>query len=317
MPEDFDIGMFDRLCLELRAFDTHTLVLCGDGEPLLHPRLIDMIRLSKTSGFRTVLLTNGTLINATNARALVESGLDEIRISFWAATPEDAVKVFTVAAVEHFTATVDGLKQLVAAKRASTSSCPRIGLHLILSQYTVRSLGAFAGLALESGCDFVSFSPLHTLSGQVSFLGLSRQDISTVKVRLNHVRKIFRAAGMDHTIEETIRRYEIGEAVRETVPCYSGWMQCRVKTDGTIQPCNPCRWPMGNLREQSLREIWTSAAYGNFREKALLPPAEAGMDAGCDCSYCCYTGEHLRVHRVYKWLRFLAPVFRRWAAGKD
>jgi MoaA/NifB/PqqE/SkfB family radical SAM enzyme len=317
MPEDFDMGMFERLCLELRAFDTHTLVLCGDGEPLLHPRLLDMIRMAKSSRFRTVLLTNGTLINEAKARALVESGIDEIRISFWAATQEDFAKAFSDAAAEHFSDAVDGLKQLVAAKRASESSGPRIGLHLILSRYAARNLGLFADFALESGCDFVSLSPLHTLFGQVSFLGLSRQEESTLKVRLNYVRKRFRAAGMVHNIDETIRRYDIGEAARQRVPCYSGWMQCRVKTDGTVQPCNPCRWPMGSLREQSLREIWTSAAYGDFREKSLLPAAEAEMDARCDCSYCCFVGDHLRVHQVYKWMRLLSPVFGRQANGKE
>jgi MoaA/NifB/PqqE/SkfB family radical SAM enzyme len=309
MPEDFDISMFERLCLELRILGTHTLVLCGDGEPLLNPRLIDMIHLSKASGFRTVLLTNGTLINEAGARALVESGIDEIRISFWAATQENFAKAFSDAAAEHFPDSANGSKHLVAAKRATESSRPRIGFHLILSRHAARDLVLFADFALESGCDFVSFSPLHTLFGQVSFLGLTQQEVGALKVRLNQVRKIFRAAGMDHNIKETIRRYEVGEAVRKKVPCYSGWMQCRVKTDGTIQPCNPCRWQMGNLREQSLREIWTGPAYGEFREKALLPQIEAGMDASCDCSYCCFLEAHWHVHQVYKWLKPLSPIF--------
>jgi len=51
-----------------------------------------MINLAKTSGLRTVLLTNGTLINEAKAGALVESGIDDIRISFWAATQENFAK---------------------------------------------------------------------------------------------------------------------------------------------------------------------------------------------------------------------------------
>jgi hypothetical protein len=51
---------------------------------------------------------------------------------------------------------------------------------------------------------------------------------------------------------------------------------------------------MGNLHKQSLHEIWAGEAYGNFREKALLLPADANMDAICDCSYCRFSGEHLR-----------------------
>jgi radical SAM protein with 4Fe4S-binding SPASM domain len=114
---------------------------------------------------------------------------------------------------------------------------------------------------------------------------------------------------VEHNIDETIRRYEIGEAARQKVPCYIGWIQPRMKVDGTIWPCNSCQWPVGNFREQSFREIWNSPAYRSFRRETLSPTAAALIDERCDCSFCCHVSDNMRVHNFYKWLSPLSRVF--------
>ena len=307
--EDLDFDMFGRLCRELQTMGTGTLVICGDGEPLLHPQLVDMIRLAKGSGFRTVLLTNGTLIDEAKARALVDTGIDLVRISFWAATPDDYEKACPGASGEYFVNAVKAVDYLTSAKDARRASSPCVALHLIINRYSVRGIDSFIDLALKTDCDFVSFSPLHTVFGQLDSFGLSRQEESVLKVRLGHAKKKLGSFGVRHNIDETLKRYEIGVDVRQKIPCYIGWMQCRIKTDGMVQPCNPCRWPMGTLRERSLREIWTGSAYEEFRERILFPDTSATIDERCDCSFCCYLGENLRVHNLYKWLSPLSRIF--------
>ena len=50
------------------------------GEPLLHPQLTDFIKASSKKGFRSVITTNGTLLNQ-KGDALISSGVHKVSIS--------------------------------------------------------------------------------------------------------------------------------------------------------------------------------------------------------------------------------------------
>lgn len=52
------------------------------GEPLMHPRLAEMIELASAAGLWTMINTNATLLNEARARELLDSGLTDIFFSF-------------------------------------------------------------------------------------------------------------------------------------------------------------------------------------------------------------------------------------------
>lgn len=60
---------------------THIMICITGGEPVLHSRLSDVIRLSKRLGFSVGMTSNGTLIDESKASNLVDSGLDTVAIS--------------------------------------------------------------------------------------------------------------------------------------------------------------------------------------------------------------------------------------------
>lgn len=55
--------------------------LHGFGEPLLHPKIFDFVRMAKKRGFKTRFSTNGILLNEEVMDKLVDSGLDLMWIS--------------------------------------------------------------------------------------------------------------------------------------------------------------------------------------------------------------------------------------------
>src|SRR6201991_432667 len=61
------------------------VVLHGVGEPMLVKELPRMIRYLKERGVYVLFNTNGTVLNAKKGRELVESSLDELRVSLDAA----------------------------------------------------------------------------------------------------------------------------------------------------------------------------------------------------------------------------------------
>jgi len=309
--------MFERLCSELQKMDTNTLVFCGDGEPLLHPRLFDLIQIAHNSGFRTVLLTNGTLLDETRVRALVDSRLDLVRVSLWASSSDEYRINYPGTDVNNFAKVENGLHILASVKDSQRSTLPHVTLHFVINRNNFRGIDSFVDLALETQCNGVSFSPLHTIFGQFASQGLSPPEEKILKAQLLRGKQKLCSFDLEHNIHETIRRYEIGEDVRQKLPCYIGWMHCRVKVDGTVRPCNACQWPVGNLRQQSFHQVWNSPAYRLFRAKMLSPDTGHVIDKRCDCSFCCYISDNMRVHRFYKWFSPLSRVFGRSKTGME
>jgi MoaA/NifB/PqqE/SkfB family radical SAM enzyme len=302
---DLDRDLFAGLCRELQTMGTRRLVFCGQGEPLLHPELLDLIRLAKGAGLQTTLITNGTLLTEEKIHGLIDCRLDQIRVSLWATSPEEYAANYPGSNPRLFQAMLGGLALLGSIGRARASAL-RVTLHTVLDRFNWRRVDAFVDLALEARVTALSFSPLHSQFGRLRDLALAAVEEQELKDSLRRAQSRLLPSGVQHNIEETIHRYEIGEAVRGKVPCYIAWTHPRVRGDGTVHPCGPCQRPMGNLREQSLREIWNGPAYRAFR-KRLLDPHETELFESCDCSFCCHVTDNSRIHRVYKWI---APVGR-------
>ncbi len=55
--------------------------LCGLGEPLLNPRIGDMVRAVKDAGYDCYMSSNGALLNQRRRTLLIEAGLDEMYIN--------------------------------------------------------------------------------------------------------------------------------------------------------------------------------------------------------------------------------------------
>lgn len=77
--KDMDFGLFSRLVPQFsRVAHVH---LQSWGEPLLHPRFLDMVRLAKGRDLRTGATSNAALLDAAMAEEIVRSGLDILGLS--------------------------------------------------------------------------------------------------------------------------------------------------------------------------------------------------------------------------------------------
>jgi len=307
---DVDVELVSKLCREMQSAGAHKLVFCGQGEPLLHPRLPELIRLAKASGFNTVLITNGTLLDEPAAEALVESGLDLLRVSLWGNSREAIEGNYPGTKAEYIQAVPAAVRRLISAREARGARLPRVVLHMVIDRCDFADIGSFAELAQDVGADAVSFSPLHSIRGPLAELVPSRDEERQLILQLRQVGRKLRSAGLEDNAEETIRLYKAGPDVLRTVSCYIPWTHPRVRVDGTVYPCDSCDWPMGNLRAQSLSEIWNGPAYRSFRKHILSPSGSGVIDRRCDCSYCCHFGSNQKIHRVYRWIAPLARISR-------
>src|SRR5262249_1188682 len=83
-PADMSWDLFTSIVDQIP--DLSRAVLQGVGEPMLVKSLPRMVRYLTDRGVYTLFNTNGTVLSERSGRALIEAGLDELRVSLDAST---------------------------------------------------------------------------------------------------------------------------------------------------------------------------------------------------------------------------------------
>lgn len=89
-----EMGLMERATFQqvvARAVEygrVETVVLCGLGEPMLHPDIAGFVRMASEAGLQTTIVTNGSLLTEEKARALVDAGLGSLNLSVGGFTRE-------------------------------------------------------------------------------------------------------------------------------------------------------------------------------------------------------------------------------------
>src|SRR5438128_144626 len=103
------------------------VVLHGVGEPMMVRDLPRMIRYLKARDTYVLFNTNGTLLTEKKGRELIDSGLDELRVSLDAAEP-DAFRA--VRGRDMFALIVRRVRAFRALQRELRAETPRVSLWL-------------------------------------------------------------------------------------------------------------------------------------------------------------------------------------------
>ncbi|HRW99992.1 MAG TPA: SPASM domain-containing protein, partial [Cyclobacteriaceae bacterium] len=66
--------------------------------------------------------------------------------------------------------------------------------------------------------------------------------------------------------------------------CWKMWHSCVITWDGKVVPCcfdKDAQFVLGDLTQNSFKEVWESKAYTNFRESLLRSRSEIDMCRNC------------------------------------
>jgi sulfatase maturation enzyme AslB (radical SAM superfamily) len=125
------------------------------GEPLLHPRFFDLAREAAVRGARTLVTTNGTLLDDRRVAALLDAGLDRVTVS----VDGDAETHEAVRGVP-LSRTLEAVRRLRRARDAAGSSTA-VDVSMVVAPETERAADGFPA-AFEAEADRVQRIPLLT-----------------------------------------------------------------------------------------------------------------------------------------------------------
>lgn len=232
------------------------------GEPFIHPRLLEMVRVAKQHRIYTSTSTNAHFISEKTAEAIVASGLDRLIISIDGTTQEVYSQYRVFGDLEKV---LDGTRRVVNAKKQAQSATPHIIFQFLVVRPNEHQIDDVLQLAEELEVDEVRFK-----TAQV-------YDYQHGHSLIPHNEKYSRYKRMhDGT-------YRIKNALDNH--CWRMWSSCVITWDGRVVPCcfdKDAKHAMGDLRLEPLQQVWNNTAYQNFR--SLIFRSRASIDICANCS---------------------------------
>jgi MoaA/NifB/PqqE/SkfB family radical SAM enzyme len=273
---DMDWKTFEALSRYLG--EVEEVDFTGGGEPLLHPRLEDMVRTAKSSGCTVGFSTNVTLLTPDRAHALAEAGLDWIAYSVDGATPETYEKIRVGASFEKVMGNIAGVQHLREKRR---SGKPRTRLFFVMMKENIGELPAMVELAKDKGIDQMVAKNLDVIlttddEKRRVFKNQGEGDIDP-----SVARSVTDAWKKARDLKLPLRVFDLLPAERPV--CEQNPLKTLfVAWDGSVSPCitlsyiqDRCfggkwqRFPIvrfGNVAVETLEMIWQKPEYRRFRE---------------------------------------------------
>ena len=264
-------------------------VLHGVGEPMLVKNLPRMVRYLKERGTYVLFNTNGTVLNEKNGRALIDAGLDELRVSFDAANAES---YRAIRGKNYFNRILKNVRAFRDLQEREGKLKPRVSAWLTGLRETVEQLPEFVRVAAGTGVTEVYLQRLVFFGDNA--IGKARPDqalyeqlsgdeagyIARAAAVAAELGVTFSASGAVAEPGMSLKRHDSGSPWSM---CRRPWTVMYITANGRALPC--CIAPfaqrgyenytLGDATQQTLREIWTGAAYRSFRRGLLSdqPPA--------------------------------------------
>jgi radical SAM protein with 4Fe4S-binding SPASM domain len=231
------------------------------GEPYLNPNFLDMVKYASQKNIFTFTSTNAHYLNDENAKRTVGSGLDKLIISI-DGTTQEVYEQYRIGG--NLEKVIEGTKNILKWKRQLKSKTPYIVFQFLVVKPNEHQMEDAKRLTKELGVDEIKFKTAqvyHYENGNE----LIPDNIAYSRYKKN--------ADGTYSIKNKLLNQ-----------CWRMWSGCVITWDGLVVPCcfdKDAQHRLGNLKETSLKEVWHSEGYNNFRSSILHSRKEIDICSNC------------------------------------
>ncbi len=231
------------------------------GEPYIHPQFLEMVQFAASKKVYTATSTNAHFLTKELAEKTVKSGLHRLIISIDGTTQEvyEQYRVFG-----KLDKVLEGTRNIVEAKKNLNSATPHVIFQFLVVKPNEHQIEDVKKLGKEMGVDEVRFK-----SAQVYDYKHGNPLIPD-NPEFSRYKK---------TKDGT---YEVKNSLDNH--CWRMWSGCVVTWDGMVVPCcfdKDATHRVGDLKKQSLKEIWNGPEYRGFRAALFSSRKEIDICANC------------------------------------
>lgn len=249
------------------------------GESLLHPKIVDMVKYANDKHLSVRIITNTTRLNEEIAEGLIKAGLDKIVFSFSAAGRKTYESIYRGGNYELVLENiVNFLKKtyLLNKKELNTK------IVCVEEKKTKDDIGLFKKRFLPLPFDSVYISPLMNFQG------------ANDEIDLKPFKDIPR---------------------KEWAVCRSPWRNLGVQSDGFVVACifdYDRRFIIGNVNDEEPIKLWNGERMRLFRKALLERDYERIEENGQLCSNCSQIWDISDCESRVQWPEHFWSEFRRF-----
>lgn len=254
--------IFKKRLTEMGSLGVKGIMYGGEGEPLLHEQVVDMISHTKDSKIDVAITTNGVLLNEDMARDILDYAT-WIKVSIGGGTRETYSKIHRTRS-EDFDTVVKNMSKVVKIKAEKCSKCT-LGMQIILLPENHHEVILLARLARDIGMDYLVVKPYskHLFSKSNRYKEIKYGDYMYLSDELKGFNTdafsvIFRM--------NTMKKWDVGK--RNYNKCLALPFWSYIDAGGNVYGCSAylsdARFFYGNIYENSFKEIWE----GEMRQRS-------------------------------------------------
>ncbi len=256
LPEN----LFKQVIDELQSTLLY-LTFYFQGEPYLHPKFTELVQYAAQRGIYTSTSTNAHYLTDDNARKTIESGLDRLIISI-DGTTQETYKQYRVGG--NLEKVIEGTKNILRWKKELKSKTPHTIFQFLVVKPNEHQIPEVYQLAKTLGIDEVKLK-----TAQIYDFEQGSPLIPTID-RYSRYRK---NGNGTYSIKNSLEN-----------GCWRMWQSCVITWNGSVVPCcfdKDAHYVLGDLQQQSFKNIWQSAAYQEFRQQLLISRSQIEMCKNC------------------------------------
>jgi len=213
--------LFQKIISECIQWDDVRIVLGGFGDPLLHPHIVEMLRICKQAGvFGLAIRSNGIAMNDEISKAMIDSDVNVIQILLDSATPELYRELHSCDA---FGTVTQNIEQFLAIRESQQLSSPFVPASLVKSRETFDELDSFYDCWIrKTACAVIE--------------------------------------GYSHHAKLLPDRCVMNMSPPKRIPCRQLRQRLTILANGNVTSCDQDfqeKYVLGNLADESLTDIWT------------------------------------------------------------
>jgi cyclic pyranopterin phosphate synthase len=261
-PEVLDETHLKKLILEASEKGVKSILYSGEGEPLLHKSVIEIVNFTKKAGIDVALVTNGTLFDKDKATRLLGS-LSWLKVGLDAGTEKSYAAIHRTTK-EDFNIVIKNLREAVGIRNKNKYSCT-IGVQFLLIPQNYKEVIVLAQILSGIGVDYLIIKPYsqHPSSNNVIDHCFKYKDTFYLDEKIkryakNNFQIIFRRNAMEKRQEKRPYGYCLG------LP-----FATHITAKGDVYPCNlflgKKEFLFGNIHKESFKNIWE----GRRRKKIM------------------------------------------------
>jgi radical SAM protein with 4Fe4S-binding SPASM domain len=257
LKKDFFSETIDQLSKDLTY-----LVFYFQGEPYLNPEFLNMVQYASSKNIYTATSTNAHYLTEVNAKRTVESGLDRLIISIDGTTQETYQQYRVGGKLDKV---LQGAHNIVKWKKELNSKTPFIIFQFLVVRHNEHQIEEVKQLAKEIGVDDVWLKTAQVYDYENDPNGLIPVNNKYSRYEKGKDGKMqFKGNNQNH--------------------CWRLWHDPVITWDGAVVPCcfdKDAQHKLGDLKQQSFKELWKNGTYKQFRSKVLQSRQNIDICANC------------------------------------